>query len=47
MNRALPATLSGAPIDAARFAKLMWEISDPATNEAIREAVYARKLFEL
>ena len=47
MNRALPAPPSGAPIDAARFAKLMWEISDPATHEAIREAAYNRTLFEL
>ncbi len=47
MNRALPASPRGTPIDAARLAKLVWEISDPATHEAIREAVYARALFQL
>jgi polyphosphate kinase 2 len=47
MNRALLAPPSGAPIDAAQLANLVWEISDPATHEAIREAVYARTLFQL
>ena len=47
MNRALSAPPSGALINAAQFAKLMWEISDPATHEAIREAAYNRTLFEL
>ncbi len=47
MNGGLPVPPSGSPIDAARFAKLVWEISDPATHEAIREAIYARTLFQL
>jgi polyphosphate kinase 2 len=47
VNRALPASPRGTPIDAARLAKLVWEISDPATHEAIRETVYARALFQL
>jgi polyphosphate kinase len=47
VNHALPASPRGTPIDAARLAKLVWEISDPATHEAIRETVYARALFQL
>ncbi len=47
INRALPAPPSGAPIDAAQLAKLVWEISDAATHEAIREAIYAQTLFQL
>ena len=47
VNRALQAPLSGAPIEAAQLAKLVWEISDPATHEAIREVIYARTLFQL
>ena len=47
VNRALTAPAGGAPLDPARFAKLVWEISDPATHEAIREAIYARTLFQL
>ena len=47
MNRALSAPPGETPIDAAQLAKLVWEISDPATHEAIREAIYARTLFQL
>ena len=47
MNRALTAPPGGAPLDPARFAKLVWEISDPSAHEAIWEAIYARTLFEL
>jgi polyphosphate kinase 2 len=47
VNRALSAPPRGTPIDAAKLAKLVWEISDPATHEAIREAIYARALFHL
>jgi polyphosphate kinase 2 len=47
VNRALPAPLSGVPLDATQFAKLMWEISNPAAFEAMREATYGRTLFRL
>ncbi len=47
VNRLLPALPNGTPIDPARFAKLVWEISDPSAHEAIREAIYVRTLFGL
>ena len=47
VNRALSAPPSGTPIDAVQLAKLVWEISDPATHEVIREAIYTRTLFQL
>ncbi len=34
-------------IDAAQLAKLMWEMSDPSAQEALRQAIYNRTLFRL
>ncbi len=47
MNRALSEPPIGAPLNSAQLAKLVREISDPATVEVIRETIYAQTLFEL
>ena len=47
LNRALPSPRGIPPAEVARFAKLIWEISDPSAQEAFRETLYARTLFRL
>jgi polyphosphate kinase len=46
-DRATTVSTNVISIDAARFAKLMWEMSDPLAQEAVRQAIYERTLFRL
>ena len=47
VNRRVIRSAKRIPINAAQLAKLVWGDIDPATHEVIREAIYARTLFQL